>query len=236
MTERYRCQPGATEWHSTPLCSQWPRIDYWSHRNTPHGGHLCPECAQLEQRRDSAGRPLVDRGIPRAQKQPIDRRLIHQPFARVRDLVIETAGHWPDAVASLVRDLPEWFGIAQSVASYIDAASELPNTIARQGHDVLGVCLTRRHTRVAAEIELLAVRRDLHRRGIGRELLERVDRDLRAAGVRLLEVKTFGPSGESKEYERTRAFYESMGFLPLEERRDIWGPEDPCLISVKPLD
>ena len=101
---------------------------------------------------------------------------------------------------------------------------------------MVGVCLTRRHTPVAAEVELLAVRRELHRHGIGRELLEHVERELRTDGVRLLQVKTFGPSGVSKEYERTRAFYESAGFLPLEERTDIWGPENPCLMSVKPLD
>jgi ribosomal protein S18 acetylase RimI-like enzyme len=108
--------------------------------------------------------------------------------------------------------------------------------VALRGGDVVGAGLVKRHTAVAAEIELLAVRRDLHRQGIGRRLLDSVERDLRADGVRLLQVKTFGPSGESTEYERTRAFYERMGFLPLEERTDIWGPENPCLISVKTLD
>ena len=65
---------------------------------------------------------------------------------------------------------------------------------------------------------------ELHRQGIGRQLVERAVADLRADGVRLLQVKTFGPSGESAEYERTRAFYAALGFLPLEERTDIWGP------------
>jgi hypothetical protein len=53
--------------------------------------------------------------------------------------------------------------------------------------------------------------------------------------VKLLQVKTFGPSGASIEYERTRAFYDAVGFLPLEERTDIWGPGNPCLILVRPL-
>ena len=48
-------------------------------------------------------------------------------------------------------------------------------------------------------------------------------------------MKTFGPSGDSEEYERTRAFYAALGFLPLEERTDIWDEDNPCLISVKPL-
>ena len=93
----------------------------------------------------------------------------------------------------------------------------------------------RRHADVAAEIELLAVRRDLHRGRIGRRLLERVESDLAADGVRLLQVKTRGPSAESAEYARTRAFYYGYGFLPLEDRTDIWGPENPCLIMVKPI-
>ena len=49
--------------------------------------------------------------------------------------------------------------------------------------------------------------------------------------MKVLQVKTFGPSGASEEYERTRAFYESVGFWPLEERTDIRGPENPCLIE-----
>jgi ribosomal protein S18 acetylase RimI-like enzyme len=151
------------------------------------------------------------------------------------EIRIRTDGRWTDAVAALLDDLPEWFGIEASVQAYIEAARTLPGVAAIAGDEVVGVCLIRRHTDVAAEIELLAVRRDLHRSGIGRQLLQRAESDLAAEGIRLLQVKTFGPSGDSVEYERTRAFYRSCGYLPLEERTDIWDPENPCLISVKPL-
>ncbi len=151
------------------------------------------------------------------------------------DITVVTDGHWPDAVATLLHGLPEWFGIEESVRAYVDAARSLPGIAALAGDVVVGVCLLRRHTDVAAEIELLAVRRDLHRGGIGRTLLERAESDLLADGVQLLQVKTFGPSGESAEYARTRAFYRACGYLPLEERTDIWSPGNPCLISVKPL-
>lgn len=100
---------------------------------------------------------------------------------------------------------------------------------------MVGAGLVRRHNPVAAEIELLAVPPALHRQGIGRRLIERVVEDLRHDGVELLQVKTFGSSGDSEEYERTRAFYAALGFLSLQERTDIWGPENPCLISVMPL-
>jgi ribosomal protein S18 acetylase RimI-like enzyme len=119
--------------------------------------------------------------------------------------------------------------------SYVDAARTLPSTFALRDDEVVGVCVVRHHTPVAAEIEVLAVERTLHRQGIGQRLVQTVESRLREIGVALLQVKTRGPSGVSEEYERTRAFYESIGFLPLEERTDIWGTDNPCLILVKPL-
>ena len=150
--------------------------------------------------------------------------------------VVVAGGHWPEALDQLLRDLPEWFGIEASIVRYVEDAWVLPNTAAFHDGEIVGVCVVQNHTEVAAEIEVLAVRRDLHRHGIGRQLVEAVEIELRRAGVRLLQVKTLGPSGNSAEYAWTRAFYESIGFLPLEERSDIWGPGNPCLICVKPLD
>lgn len=152
------------------------------------------------------------------------------------DVAIVVGRQWPEAVEELLRGLPEWFGIEQSVLDYIEAARTLPSTAAFVDDDIVGACLVRHHNPVAAEVELLAVRRELHRQSIGRRLLDRVEADLRAAGVKLLQVKTYGPSGTSVEYEHTRAFYAAVGFQPLEERTDIWSPGNPCLISVKPLD
>lgn len=149
---------------------------------------------------------------------------------------IVTDGHWPDAVDRILRGLPEWFGIEESVRGYAEAANTLANVAALVDGEIVGVCLVHRHTAVAAEIELLAVQRDLHRAGIGRKLVERVVTDLDAGGVQLLQVKTRGPSAESAEYARTREFYTALGFLPLEERTDIWGPDNPCLILVRPLE
>ena len=148
-------------------------------------------------------------------------------------IVVE--GQWPDAVGELLSGLREWFGIESSIMGYVESARTMPTVAALQGDDVVGVCLIRDHNPSAAEIELLAVRRDLHRQGIGRRLVERVEQDVAARGVKLLQVKTRGPSGQSPEYERTRAFYQAIGYIPLEERTDIWDDDNPCLISVKPL-
>ncbi|WP_170177121.1 GNAT family N-acetyltransferase [Myceligenerans xiligouense] len=100
--------------------------------------------------------------------------------------------------------------------------------------DVTGILLLDPRYDSTAEVHLLAVRREHHRTGIGRALLRRAEDDMRARGVRLLTVKTFGPSRPDPGYDRTRAFYEAVGFLPVEEFPDMWA-ENPCLLMAKVL-
>ena len=110
-----------------------------------------------------------------------------------------------------------------------------PSQNAAVGHaDPVGVLLAARHFAEAAEIHLLAVEPSLHRRGVGRALVAALETDLRADGCRALQVKTLGPSKPHSGYERTRQFYTSVGFWPLEEV-ELWGPDNPCLIMVKDL-
>ncbi len=148
---------------------------------------------------------------------------------------IVSGEQWPDDLDRLLRSLPEWFGIEQSIVQYVHEQRTLPTAVARVSESVVGVCVIRHHTSAASEIEVLAVERAWHRRGVGRQFVESVEAQLRRDGIELLQVKTRGPSAPSAKYDRTRKFYEGIDFLQLEERLEIWGPENPCLIMVKPL-
>ena len=150
-------------------------------------------------------------------------------------ITVATGGHHPLEVRRILDGLGMWFGLPESNDEYVEKAATLTNVVARDGGEVVGICLLIRHNPRAAEIDLIAVPQALHRRGIGRRILEHIERELVADGVRMLHVKTYGPSGTSTEYERTREFYLGTGFVPLEERTDIWGPQNPCLILAKPL-
>jgi N-acetylglutamate synthase-like GNAT family acetyltransferase len=150
-------------------------------------------------------------------------------------IVVRTGGHHPEEVRRILAEVPGWFGLPESNEEYVEKASTLTNVVARDGHEVVGICLLLQHNPTSVEIDLLAVPATLHRRGVGRAILEHVERDLRATGVRLLHLKTLGPSRDDEGYARTRAFYEAMGFLPMEERTDIWDPSNPALFLVKVL-
>jgi GNAT superfamily N-acetyltransferase len=150
----------------------------------------------------------------------------------------------PEIVDRLLRLLPDWFGIESANAGYVVKAHELPTYLAWPAHgsaagtqkpQPVGVLLAARHFPESAEVYLLAVAPDMHRRGIGRALVEALEADLIADGVELLQVKTLGPSLPDASYDQTRQFYLHMGFRPLEEIRDLW-PGNPCLIMVKVLD
>jgi GNAT superfamily N-acetyltransferase len=131
---------------------------------------------------------------------------------------------------SILRELPDWFGIEDATAAYIRDVAGLP-TFAVGDDGFLAVKL---HTQKAAELYVMGVRPERHRRGVGTALLAAAEDYLRAHGVEYLQVKTLGPSRPSEGYERTRSFYEARGFVALEEIHGLW-EGNPCLLMVKRL-
>jgi coenzyme F420-0:L-glutamate ligase / coenzyme F420-1:gamma-L-glutamate ligase len=131
---------------------------------------------------------------------------------------------------AVLRDLPEWFGIEEATRQYVEDAATLP-TFAIEPD--LGFLSLKQHTPRAAEVYVMAVRREQHRRGIGRALIRAAERWCRVQGIRYLQVKTLGPSRPDSGYDATRAFYEAVGFVALEELHGLWSHDNPALILVK---
>jgi GNAT superfamily N-acetyltransferase len=131
---------------------------------------------------------------------------------------------------SILRELPEWFGIEDSTAAYVRDVAELPTFAA--GEDAF--LALKMHTPRAAEVYVMGVRPARHRQGLGSALLQTAEAYLRARGCEYLQVKTLGPSRQSDGYEATRRFYEARGFVPLEEIHGLW-EGNPCLLLVKKL-
>ena len=144
----------------------------------------------------------------------------------------------PGAVERLLRMLPGWFGIESSVLEYIADARTRPAYLAwpdgSRGAAPAAVLLAARHFPASAEIHLMAVDPAWHRRGAGRALVTALEADLIADGVEFLQVKTQGPAHPDAGYAKTRQFYASVGFEPLEELYGLW-PGLPCLVMIKSL-
>ena len=135
----------------------------------------------------------------------------------------------------ILRALPQWFGIEEATAYYVQQTDRLPTFLASLDGEVAGFLTLNQHSNYAAEIDVMAVRPEVHRRGVGRALLAEAEAYLRQHGVEYLQVKTLSPAHPDPGYARTRQFYQAMGFRPLEEFPELWGPENPCLQMVKGL-
>jgi ribosomal protein S18 acetylase RimI-like enzyme len=140
-----------------------------------------------------------------------------------------------DVCAPLLRALPQWFGIEQATLQYIQDVEALPTLVAWVGEQVVGFVSYKQHNAYAAEIHVMGVLPEMQRRGVGCALLRRAQEALRQRGVEYLQVKTLGPSHPDEGYARTRAFYRAQGFRPLEEFRELWGKDNPCLLMVKTI-
>jgi len=109
--------------------------------------------------------------------------------------------------------------------------------VAMNMNEVVGFAAINHKNERVAEILWIAVELDYHRQGIGSALVDRVTNDLGSQGIRVLEVKTLAADAEYPPYEKTRRFYEKMGFMHLEtiDPYPGWEPGSPCAIYVKIL-
>jgi GNAT superfamily N-acetyltransferase len=128
--------------------------------------------------------------------------------------------------APILRALPEWFGREDSIQSYIEDIDRMPTAVAYAGDDAIGFLTLNRHFEQSAEIHVMGVRPEWHRKGVGRALLTTVEAYLRTEGVRFLQVKTLGMNEPYETYAFTRAFYLGVGFIPLEAHKGLWGDFD----------
>jgi GNAT superfamily N-acetyltransferase len=153
--------------------------------------------------------------------------------------ILPPASDLGPVVEPILRALPGWFGVESAIVGYVAAADAGLTWLAvdTSSHARrVGFLTTARHGPASAEIIVMGVLPERHRAGVGRALVAAAEAHLRADGVRFLQVKTLSPLDPDEGYARTRAFYEALGFVLLEELPDLWGPDNPCALLVKALD
>jgi ribosomal protein S18 acetylase RimI-like enzyme len=134
---------------------------------------------------------------------------------------------------TILRALPGWFGVEESIIDYVEKVKELPFIAAYDGDKPVGFVAIKNHTQYASEIYVMGILKEYHRNGIGRSLVIASEKRCRENKQEYLTVKTLDESRESKSYEKTRLFYLSMGFKPIEVFPTLWDEDNPCLLMVK---
>jgi len=135
--------------------------------------------------------------------------------------------------ANILKSLPDWFGIPESIQEFIDKSSNLPFFSAVDKSKAIGFISIKENNRYSAEIYVMGILPDYHRQGIGRALIDSVISWAKEKGYEFLQVKTLDESHPDVHYSDTRKFYFSVGFRPLECLPELWGKDNPCLIMIK---
>lgn len=148
-------------------------------------------------------------------------------------MVIEVAGK--DEKERICREileaLPDWFGNPESVEEYATGCRELPLWADMEEGMAGGFIAFKPTGPKAGEIYVMGVRRESHRRGVGRRLFEALYAFAGREGFRFLTVKTV-QMGRYLDYDGTNLFYQSLGFTELECFPGLWDEANPCQVYI----
>ena len=138
-------------------------------------------------------------------------------------------------IARLILEaLPGWFGIPEAREDYIRDSAEQFFAAAFEGARPIGfICLkeTGKHT---AELAVMGVLKEYHRRGVGSALFETAKRAAQELGYSFLQVKTV-QMGRYPDYDATNHFYIALGFKEFEVFPALWDEHNPCQVYVMAL-
>ncbi|WP_026478211.1 GNAT family N-acetyltransferase [Alkaliphilus transvaalensis] len=134
---------------------------------------------------------------------------------------------------SILRALPNWFGVEESIIDYVKTTKEMPFFAVYSDSEAVGFVAIKIHNRYTAEVCVMGILKEFHRKGIGSLLIRKCEQFCKENDIEFLTVKTLDESRLSKSYEKTRLFYVSMGFRPLEVFKTLWDESNPCLFMAK---
>lgn len=134
--------------------------------------------------------------------------------------------------AGVLAALPDWFGLPESTARYIRESRDMPfwADVSPEG-EARGFIALRETSPYTGEVYVMGVLPQYHRRGVGRALFLALRDEARQRGYEFLQVKTVR-EGSYPQYDRTIAFYRSLGFRELECFPTLWDEWNPCQILV----
>ena len=134
---------------------------------------------------------------------------------------------------AILRALPSWFGIEPAIVDYSEKVKNMPFYVAYDKNKPIGFVAIKVHNPYTAEVCVMGILKEYHRQGIGKKLIEQCEAYCKKNMIEFLTVKTLDESAESESYDKTRLFYQSVGFRPLEVFPLLWDKDNPCLFLAK---
>ncbi len=134
----------------------------------------------------------------------------------------------------ILEALPEWFGIPESREEYIKESTDKIFFCAYDQDRPVGFLYLKETGNATIELYVMAILKEFHRHGLGRELFHCAKGAARKAGYSFMQVKTV-QMGKYEEYDRTNKFYLSLGFQEFGVFPTLWDEWNPCQIYIMSL-
>ena len=136
---------------------------------------------------------------------------------------------------AILRSLPKWFGIEESVQMYELDSSRYPGFGCEVDGALSGFISLKEHFPRAWEVHCIAVLATERDTGVGSRLLAHAEDWLVSHGARFLQIKTIADTSADPYYAETREFYIRKGYEPVEVFPELRGASNPALQLVKRL-
>lgn len=131
----------------------------------------------------------------------------------------------------ILEALPDWFGIPEAREKYIAESDHKIFFCAFERDRPVGFLYLKETGSATVELYVMGVLKELHRKGIGRELFKKAREAAAEQGYSFIQVKTV-QMGKYKEYDGTNKFYLSLGFKEFEVFPTLWDEWNPCQVYV----
>jgi len=146
-------------------------------------------------------------------------------------VVIEDKRQKEVIASTILADLPEWFGLPDSTAEYVECSKELPFWAEMEGDKAIGFISLKETGKATSEIYVMGVLQTSHGHGIGKKLFEVFYTYAKNQGYSFIQVKTV-KEGCYKEYDKTIGFYKKIGFNEFECFPTLWDEWNPCQVFI----
>ena len=132
---------------------------------------------------------------------------------------------------TVLEGLKDWFEVAETREGYIRDSADKPFFAAFENGRAAGFICLDETGKDTAEIYVMGVLKEHHRKGVGRLLFEKAKDAAKGLGYTFLQVKTV-KMGMYDDYDDTNRFYLALGFKEFEVIPEFWDKDNPCQVYV----